>query len=193
MLAVITYHSRLSGKIRVWRSLVSRLNGVQEASSSNLDTRTKKAETVFTVSAFFFCVERFEPRNATLRWSVARCGLDRIDSLISRISTLGSFLYKSLHASLELYFPASKFVSIRHHTTAKLYAGRLHPPYATLPKRRPGSPPGRRFLSIYGYQQHPVLRALAFHTICPLDFCNCRTAALGNIPEALTVRAAENQ
>ena len=26
--------------IRVWRSLVSRLNGVQEASSSNLDTRT---------------------------------------------------------------------------------------------------------------------------------------------------------
>ena len=27
--------------IRVWRSLVSRLNGVQEASSSNLDTRTK--------------------------------------------------------------------------------------------------------------------------------------------------------
>ena len=28
-------------KIRVWRSLVSRLNGVQEASSSNLDTRTK--------------------------------------------------------------------------------------------------------------------------------------------------------
>ena len=28
--------------IRVWRSLVSRLNGVQEASSSNLDTRTKK-------------------------------------------------------------------------------------------------------------------------------------------------------
>ena len=31
-------------KIRVWRSLVSRLNGVQEASSSNLDTRTKMEE-----------------------------------------------------------------------------------------------------------------------------------------------------
>ena len=28
-------------KIRVWRSLVSRLNGVQEALSSNLSTRTK--------------------------------------------------------------------------------------------------------------------------------------------------------
>ena len=27
--------------IRVWRSFVSRLNGVQEASSSHLDTRTK--------------------------------------------------------------------------------------------------------------------------------------------------------
>ena len=30
--------------IRVWRSLVSRLNGVQEASSSNLDTRTKSSD-----------------------------------------------------------------------------------------------------------------------------------------------------
>ena len=29
--------------IRVWRSLVSRLNGVQEASSSNLDTRTMQS------------------------------------------------------------------------------------------------------------------------------------------------------
>ena len=41
---VVLYRSRReSGKqnIRVWRSLVSRLNGVQEASSSNLDTRTK--------------------------------------------------------------------------------------------------------------------------------------------------------
>ena len=47
----------LYSSIRVWRSLVSRLNGVQEASSSNLDTRSKKAETVSTVSAFFFCVE----------------------------------------------------------------------------------------------------------------------------------------
>ena len=46
-------------KIRVWRSLVSRLNGVQEASSSNLDTRTKKAETTLVVSAFLFqCCNR---------------------------------------------------------------------------------------------------------------------------------------
>ena len=61
-------------RIRVWRSLVSRLNGVQEASSSNLDTRTKKAETLFTVSAFFFSNERFEHLNAT-RMSVAGEGL----------------------------------------------------------------------------------------------------------------------
>ena len=43
---VVSYQSRQeSGKqnIRVWRSLVSRLNGVQEASSSNLDTRTKSS------------------------------------------------------------------------------------------------------------------------------------------------------
>ena len=54
---VLLYSSRLSGKIRVWRSLVSRLNGVQEASSSNLDTRTKKAETVFHCFCFFLCGE----------------------------------------------------------------------------------------------------------------------------------------
>ena len=41
---VVTYRSRLEtdANIRVWRSLVSRLNGVQEASSSNLDTRTNR-------------------------------------------------------------------------------------------------------------------------------------------------------
>ena len=55
-------------KIRVWRSLVSRLNGVQEASSSNLDTRTKKAETTFVVSAIFFCVE--------IRKNKCRCPVD---------------------------------------------------------------------------------------------------------------------
>ena len=43
---VVSYRSRQeSGKQnnRVWRSLVSRLNGVQEASSSNLDTRTMRS------------------------------------------------------------------------------------------------------------------------------------------------------
>ena len=55
---MLSYRSRQgTDDIRVWRSLVSRLNGVQEASSSNLDTRTKKAEGVFALSAFFFCIE----------------------------------------------------------------------------------------------------------------------------------------
>ena len=43
--------------IRVWRSLVSRLNGVQEAAGSNPVTRTKtcipKGEQVF-----FFCLHQ---------------------------------------------------------------------------------------------------------------------------------------
>ena len=51
---MIVYLSRLNDGIRVWRSLVSRLNGVQEASSSNLDTRTKEAEEALVSSAFFF-------------------------------------------------------------------------------------------------------------------------------------------
>ena len=42
--------------IRVWRSLVSRLNGVQEASSSNLDTRTKKVPKSMDFGTFSFCV-----------------------------------------------------------------------------------------------------------------------------------------
>ena len=40
--------------IRVWRSLVSRLNGVQEASSSNLDTRTKEQVSMEACSFFRF-------------------------------------------------------------------------------------------------------------------------------------------
>ena len=41
--AIICKSCGAQENIRVWRSLVSRLNGVQEASSSNLDTRTKKS------------------------------------------------------------------------------------------------------------------------------------------------------
>ena len=85
--------------IRVWRSLVSRLNGVQEASSSNLDTRTKKAETVFTVSAFFISEGEIRTSVATLRGSVAREGLTERNNNFcrrqkcKRISTLGEMWY----------------------------------------------------------------------------------------------------
>ena len=47
-----------ASKIRVWRSLVSRLNGVQEASSSNLDTRTKNRNEHLLVPVFFFLENR---------------------------------------------------------------------------------------------------------------------------------------
>ena len=72
---VVLYRSRReSGKqnIRVWRSLLSRLNGVQEASSSNLDTRTIKTERANALSVLIFLFERFEQSNATVRghrWS----------------------------------------------------------------------------------------------------------------------------
>ena len=68
-------------KIRVWRSLVSRLNGVQEASSSNLDTRTMKTEGVFALSVFIFYL-RFEQYNTTVRWTVACRRLDGGNTLI---------------------------------------------------------------------------------------------------------------
>ena len=40
--------------IRVWRSLVSRLNGVQEALSSNLSTRTTSEQTTYRLLRFFY-------------------------------------------------------------------------------------------------------------------------------------------
>ena len=44
---------RLKRLIRVWRSLVSRLNGVQEALSSNLSTRTNKRTSALQMSFYF--------------------------------------------------------------------------------------------------------------------------------------------
>ena len=46
--------------IRVWRSLVSRLNGVQEALSSNLSTRTKSPENE-SFQDFFYLFQRHLP------------------------------------------------------------------------------------------------------------------------------------
>ena len=56
--AIITKLSGRQQNIRVWRSLVSRLNGVQEALSSNLNTRTKEASSVMRVLLFCFQVSR---------------------------------------------------------------------------------------------------------------------------------------
>ena len=81
---VLIYAGRVSDEvnIRVWRSLVSRLNGVQEASSSNLDTRTKKWETTYVVSHFLFRRKRFEPSNASVRWTLACRQLDGGNTMI---------------------------------------------------------------------------------------------------------------
>ena len=51
--------NKLSGRqqnIRVWRSLVSRLNGVQEALSSNLNTRTTSEQALYGLLRFFIKV-----------------------------------------------------------------------------------------------------------------------------------------
>ena len=44
--------------IRVWRSLVSRLNGVQEALSSNLNTRTREVFPITGALLFFVWCSR---------------------------------------------------------------------------------------------------------------------------------------
>ena len=62
---VLSYSGAKEAKqnIRVWRSLVSRLNGVQEASSSNLDTRTKRS--VFRNEGTSFFVPPHREREAS--------------------------------------------------------------------------------------------------------------------------------
>ncbi len=51
-------------------------NGVQEASSSNLDTRTKKTEAALAVSVFYLCSVRFEPSKCN---SPGACCSRRLD------------------------------------------------------------------------------------------------------------------
>ena len=82
---LLWYHievaKRATRNIRVWRSLVSRLNGVQEASSSNLDTRTMKTERAIALSVFIFYY-RFERFNGAVHWTVACRRLDGGNALI---------------------------------------------------------------------------------------------------------------
>ena len=55
---IITKLSDSEVNIRVWRSLVSRLNGVQEALSSNLNTRTKEYHRKMVLFLFLYTVGR---------------------------------------------------------------------------------------------------------------------------------------
>ena len=60
---MIFQHQRECGAIRVWRSLVSRLNGVQEAPSSNLGTRTTSEQSPLC-SDVFFCLQQKKTSSA---------------------------------------------------------------------------------------------------------------------------------
>ena len=80
--------------IRVWRSLVSRLNGVQEAAGSNPVTRTKREETVMVSS--LFCVLSREPAAsccADRRISICRMGMlcEALHFPLVRIQSLGPY------------------------------------------------------------------------------------------------------
>ena len=70
ILTKLTARAAANKEIRVWRSLVSRLNGVQEASSSNLDTRTKSArwfwyETIVLFLYWLIFTPQFDTINST--------------------------------------------------------------------------------------------------------------------------------
>ena len=73
--ANISKSSRARHNIRVWRSLVSRLNGVQEAAGSNPVTRTKREE-AFIVSSLFIWSE---PRTSGLLRADRRISIRRME------------------------------------------------------------------------------------------------------------------
>ena len=61
--------------IGVWRSLVSRLVRVQEASGSNPDTPTKNVGIAFAIPTFFSCMNQF-----TFRTRRCNCRAERYAS-----------------------------------------------------------------------------------------------------------------
>ena len=62
--------------IRVWRSLVSRLNGVQEALSSNLNTRRPKPLKSKDLGGFFnFYGSEISPKKFRVEYEWNRCGM----------------------------------------------------------------------------------------------------------------------
>ena len=61
---------------------VERILGKDEVASSNLASSSKAKSSSERMGFLFWTIDRFEDLNATVRWTVARCGLDRIDTLI---------------------------------------------------------------------------------------------------------------
>ncbi len=95
----------------VWRSLVARLNGVQEAGSSNLLTQTTFEETDTFVSVFLLCRVRrpFELRDAAAlpRYSVAL--------LLTNLLTQTTFEETDTFVSVFLFRPLEFFFTTKKH------------------------------------------------------------------------------
>ena len=93
----------------VWRSLVARLNGVQEAGSSNLLTQTTFEETDTIVSVFLLCRVRrpFELRDAAALpcYSVALL----LTNLLTQTTSKSDEHWVSGSTDFYFYHPKSPF------------------------------------------------------------------------------------
>ena len=84
---------------RVWRSLVSRLNGVQEAASSNLVTRTNLEDLKsYDFESSFLLSQTFCPVSKCRTFSVSNGFLT--DSSTRAMQTVGQLLRQSLFAGI---------------------------------------------------------------------------------------------
>ena len=84
---------------RVWRSLVSRLNGVQEAASSNLVTRTNLEDLKsYDFESSFLLSQTFCPVSKCRTFSVSNGFLT--DSSTRAMQTAGQLLRQSLFAGI---------------------------------------------------------------------------------------------
>ena len=155
----------LGGKIRVWRSLVSRLNGVQEASSSNLDTRTKNQNN-FCCSGFFFsCGE--------IRTIKCECPVDIRSFPAGRKRHLSIPNLDTRFVFLSASFFPLVFPNTRQPFSAKLSAGSKHSRMRHCQSADPVLPRDGAFLSGYRNQQHCLCVYLFIHIIDPFNFSNC--------------------
>ena len=108
-------------------------------------------------------LRRFYLKLAMKQFWFPRFRLDGIDTLIYRISTLVFQIPISFRCSLFPAFLSFIFPKKRQSGSAKLSSGRNSSPLATLPKRRPDSPAGRRF-SIISQGSSAFVLALADHS-----------------------------
>ena len=80
---------------RVWRSLVSRLNGVQEALSSNLSTRTSSSQATIACDEFFHFIVKLIVRSfcrSPLSQKVTLGSPARLQAPSQRLAVAANFL-----------------------------------------------------------------------------------------------------